>query len=162
MSLLLKQLSIIMGLQDRERQTDRLAERWTHRKERRLTERERGYGRGGGGAGEGESVFAGCLMSQQHASVSQGWICSDKSTCCHTETSCKSNIPSHPVRVYWQRANQSQHWPYSARRLAGYPLECQCLSHWYDLTPEKSRLKQDSNLGSSALEVDALTTRPTR
>ena len=29
--------------------------------------------------------FAGCLMSQQHASVSQGWICSDNSTCCHTE-----------------------------------------------------------------------------
>ena len=27
-----------------------------------------------------------CLMSQQHASVSQGRICSDKFTCCHTET----------------------------------------------------------------------------
>ena len=33
-------------------------------------------------------------------------------------------------------------------------------SHWYDSTPEKSRLKRDSNPGSSALE--ALTTRPTR
>ena len=28
-------------------------------------------------------LFVGCLTSQQHASVSQGWICSDK--CCHTE-----------------------------------------------------------------------------
>ena len=30
-------------------------------------------------------VFVGCLMSQQHASVSQGWTCSDNFTCCHTE-----------------------------------------------------------------------------
>ena len=26
-----------------------------------------------------------CLTSQQHASASQGRICSDKLTCCHTE-----------------------------------------------------------------------------
>ena len=36
------------------------------------------------------------------------------------------------------------------------------MSHWYDSTPKKSRRKRDSNLGSSALEADALTTRPTR
>ena len=30
-------------------------------------------------------LFVGCLTSQQHASVSQGRICSDKFTCCHTE-----------------------------------------------------------------------------
>ena len=30
-------------------------------------------------------MFVGCLTSQQHASVSQGRICSDKFTCCHTE-----------------------------------------------------------------------------
>ena len=29
--------------------------------------------------------LAGCLMSQQHASVSQGRICSDYFACCHTE-----------------------------------------------------------------------------
>ena len=29
--------------------------------------------------------FVGCLTSQQHVSVSQGRICSDKFTCCHTE-----------------------------------------------------------------------------
>ena len=29
--------------------------------------------------------FVGCLTSQQHASVFQGRICSDKFTCCHTE-----------------------------------------------------------------------------
>ena len=31
-------------------------------------------------------LFVGCLTSQQHASVSQGRICSDNLTCCHTET----------------------------------------------------------------------------
>ena len=31
------------------------------------------------------SLLAGCLTSQQHASVSQGRICSDNCTCCHTE-----------------------------------------------------------------------------
>ena len=30
-------------------------------------------------------LFFGCLTSQQHASVSQGRICSDNFTCCHTE-----------------------------------------------------------------------------
>ena len=33
----------------------------------------------------GSSLLVGCLMSKQHASVSQGRICSDKLTCCHTE-----------------------------------------------------------------------------
>ena len=30
-------------------------------------------------------LFVDCLTSQQHASVSQGRICSDNFTCCHTE-----------------------------------------------------------------------------
>ena len=30
-------------------------------------------------------LFVGCLTSQQHASVSQGRICSDNFTCCHSE-----------------------------------------------------------------------------
>ena len=30
-------------------------------------------------------LFLGCFMSQQHHSVSQGRICSDNCTCCHTE-----------------------------------------------------------------------------
>ena len=38
------------------------------------------------GAPNVSAQFAGCLTSQQHASVSQGRICSDNSTCCHTET----------------------------------------------------------------------------
>ena len=30
-------------------------------------------------------LLVGCLTSQQHTSVSYGWICSDNFTCCHTE-----------------------------------------------------------------------------
>ena len=37
----------------------------------------------------------------------------------HWDRSCRSNFPSHPVIVYWHRADQSQRWPYNARRLAG-------------------------------------------
>ena len=51
-------------------------------------------GEGGGGGGragwgvEGgrELLFVGCLTFLQHASVSQGRICSEKFTCCHIET----------------------------------------------------------------------------
>ena len=73
----------------------------------------------------------------------------------HWDRNCRSNFLPHPVTVYWHQADQSQSWPYNARRLAGEPLECQCLSHWYDSTPKKSRRKRDSNPGSSALEADA-------
>ena len=37
----------------------------------------------------------------------------------HWDRSCRPNFPSHPVTVYWHRADQSQRWPYHARRLAG-------------------------------------------
>ena len=37
----------------------------------------------------------------------------------HWDRSCRSNFPSHPVTVYWHRADQSQRWPYDTRRLAG-------------------------------------------
>ena len=37
----------------------------------------------------------------------------------HWDRSCRFNSLSHPVTVYWHRTNQSQHWPYIARRLAG-------------------------------------------
>ena len=39
----------------------------------------------GAAAGAGVGWLVGCLTSQQHASVSQGRICSDNFTCCHTE-----------------------------------------------------------------------------
>ena len=33
----------------------------------------------------GLALLVGCLTSQQHISVSQGRICTDNFTCCHTE-----------------------------------------------------------------------------
>ena len=105
----------------------------------------------------------GCLTSQQHASVSLGRICSDEFMCCHTETEvCRSNFLPHPVTVYWHRANQSQHWPYNARRLAGQPLECQFWSHWYDSTWKNPGASGIQTPDPSTLEADALTTRPRR
>ena len=35
--------------------------------------------------GTKQCLLVGCLPSQQHAGVSQGRICSDNCTCCHTE-----------------------------------------------------------------------------
>ena len=101
--------------------------------------------------------LVGCLTSLQHASVSQGRICSDNCTCCHTEIQVADQTfhltqsqyidteptsPSTDPRT--QGAWQGSHW-----------------SHSYDSTPEKSRRKRDSNPGSSTLEPDALTTRTT-
>ena len=44
-------------------------------------------------------LFVGCLTFQQHASVSQGRICTDNFMCCHTEIE---------VTVYRYWLNQSQ------------------------------------------------------
>ena len=107
-----------------------------------------------------------CLMSQQHASVSQGRICSDKFTCCYTEiqvadqtlyltqsqyTDTGPTGPTSPIAVpIMPGAWQGIHW------------SANFLSHWYDSIPKKSRRKRDSNPGSSAPEADALITRPAR
>ena len=80
----------------------------------------------------------------------------------HWDRRCRSNFLPHPVTVYWHRVDQSQRWPYNARRLAGQPLECQFSSHWYNLILKKFQHKPDSNPRSSTLEADVLTTRPTR
>ena len=47
-------------------------------------------------------LFVGCLTSQQQASVSQGRICSDNFTCCHTEIEVADqtfNSPSHSILI---------------------------------------------------------------
>ena len=44
-------------------------------------------------------LLVGRLTSRQHDSVSQGQICTD-----HLDRSCWSNLKSHPVTVYWHRA----------------------------------------------------------
>ena len=60
-----------------------LGGRLTARPTRRSTDRDsEGTDRGINGV---ELLYVGCLTSQQHASVSQGRICPDNFTCCHTE-----------------------------------------------------------------------------
>ena len=67
-------------------QTDRLIDREIDRRRDRERERESGL-KERTWIWERETVclFVGCLTSQQHASVSQGRICTDNFTCCHTE-----------------------------------------------------------------------------
>ena len=48
-----------------------------------------------------QCLLVGCLTSQQHASVSQGRICSDNFTYCHTEVEvADQNFLPNPVTVY--------------------------------------------------------------
>ena len=76
-----------------------------------------------------------CITSHQHASVSQGRICSDSCTCCHTEvevadqtfyltqsqyTDTRPTSPSTDPRT--PGAWQGSHW------------SANVLSHWYDWT----------------------------
>ena len=113
-----------------------------------------------------KEMFLGCLTSQQHASVSQERICSDKFTCCHsadqtlrvTQSQYTDTGPTSPsTDPIAPGAWQGSHLNHSRVATGG-----QFLSHWYDSTPKKSRRKRDSNPWSSALEADALATRPTR
>ena len=52
------------------------------------------------------AVIAGCLTSQQHASVFQGWICSVNCACCHTEIEA-ADIKHSISSSHSHRANQS-------------------------------------------------------
>ena len=107
--------------------------------------------------------MVGCLTSQQQASVSQGRICSDKFTCCHTE------IEVADQTFYLTQSQYTDTGPTSPSADPITPGAWQG-SHWsanFEVTGmtrprKKSRRKRDSNPGPSALEADALTARPTR
>ena len=104
-----------------------------------------------------------CLTSQQHASVSQGWICSYNCTCCHTELKVADQT------FYFTQPQYTDTGPTS---LSADPItpDARQGSHRSSNVEatgmtrpgKKSRCKWDSNLGSCALEADALSTRPTR
>ena len=115
-------------------------------------------GRGGGGV---VCLLVGCLTSQQHASVSQGRICSDNFTCCHTEievadqtfylTQYTDTGPTSPSSdPITPGAWRGSHWS------ANFEV-----TDWYDST-RKNPVASGFRPRSSALETDALTTRPTR
>ena len=108
-----------------------------------------------------EIGFVGCLTSQQLASVSRGRICSDNFTCCHTEREVVDQTYLTQLQYTDTGPTSPSADPYNSRRLAG--LVTGVPMFWVSgmIRPQKkSRRKQDSNPGFSALEADALTTRP--
>ena len=107
-------------------------------------------------------LFVGCLKSQQQASVSQGRICSDNFTCCHSE------VEAADPTFYLTQSQYTDTRPSSPSADPITPGAWQG-SHWSAIVqvsgmtrPGKSPSPADSNTGSSALEADTLTTRPTR
>ena len=106
-------------------------------------------------------LIVGCSTFQQHASVSQGRICSDNCTCCPTEI--EIAVQTFHLTQYTDTGPTSPSTdPITPGAWQGSHWSANFLNHWYDSTPEKARRKRDSNPGSSALEADSLTTRPTR
>ena len=104
-----------------------------------------------------------CLTSQQHANVSQGRICSDKFTCCHTEIEVAGQT------FYLTRSQYTDTGPTSPGADPITPgswqlnhESAQFLKHQCDSTRKKIPRKRESNPGSAAPESDVLTTRPTR
>ena len=94
------------------------------------------------------------FKSQQHAGVSQRWIYSDTEAVVADQTSYLTQSQYTDTRPTSPSTNptmpgawQGSHWSANFKSLV-----------WRG--PEKSCRKQDSNPGSSALEVDALTTWP--
>ena len=93
----------------------------------------------------------GWLVSPQHASVSQGRICSEKCTCCHTE------IEAADQTSYFTQSQHTDTWATSPRADSVTPdawegnhCSASFLSHWYDsrLGKKSPRLKRESNPGS--------------
>ena len=113
----------------------------------------------------GVCLLVGCLLNVPATgySASQGRICSDNLTCCHTE------IEVADQTFYLTQSQYTDTGPTSPSADPITPGAWQG-SHWnanFEVSGmtrprKKSRRKRDSNPGPSALEVDALTTRPTR
>ena len=136
--------------------------------------------------------LAGCLTSQQHASVSQGRICSDNCTRCHNEIEVADQTFNLTQSRYTDTGPTS---PSTDPITPGAWQGSHCmpiLSHWYDSTPKipnasgiqtrdlpLSRwtpyplgqrggshwctcLEAGVEPRSTVVEADAFTTRPTR
>ena len=98
-----------------------------------------------------------CLTSQQHSSVSQGRICSDKFTCYHTEIGVADQISTSP-----SHSKLTQGWTVSPLTLyhqaPGVPVfKVTNMTQPRKIPTAQARIEA----GSPALQVDALPTRPT-
>ena len=103
-------------------------------------------------------VLSLCPCARHISSVSQGRICSDNFTCCHTEIEV-TTLPSHSILTPGRPVPALILYRQAPGRVAtGVPV----LKSLVCLDPEKFRRKREPNPGSSAPEGDALTARPTR
>ena len=107
-------------------------------------------------------LLVGCLTSQQHASVSQGRICSDNFTCCHIQIE---------VADQTFHLTQSQYADTGPTSPSIDPTPCAWQgSHWSANFEVTGMARPRQNPGASGfrtqnlplIEADALTTRPTR
>ena len=91
-------------------------------------------------------LLVGCLTSQQQASVSQGRICTDNFTCCHTEIEVADPTFYLTQSQYTDTGPTSPSAdPITPGAWQGSHWSAIFLSHWYDSTPKRSRRKRDSN-----------------
>ena len=80
-------------------------------------------------------LLVGCLTSQQHASVPQGRICSDKCTCWHTEIEVADQTFFLTQSQYTNFGPTSPSTdPISPGAWQGSNWSSNFLSHWYDST----------------------------
>ena len=101
-------------------------------------------------------LLVACLTSQQHASVSQGQICSDKFTCCHTE------IKVADPTFYLTQSQYTDTGPTSPSADPITPGAWQG-SHWSAMTrPRKILAQAGFEPGIFCSRGGRLTTRPTR
>ena len=124
---------------------------------------------GVGGVGESEGETDSWLVGERlrnmwvlPVSVSQGRICSDKFMCCHTEIEVADQTFHLTQSQYTDTGPTSPSTDPTASDAWHGSHWSTNFCHWYDLTPEKSSRKWDTNPGSSALKADAVTTRRTR
>ena len=102
------------------------------------------------------------LLNVPAAIVSQGWNCSDKWMCCHIDIEVADQTfyltKSQYIDTGQLVSALTLYHQLSGRVATGVPIFKSLV--W--LNPERPRRKRELNLGSAALEADALTTLPTR
>ena len=122
-----------------DRQTDRQAGRQADRQTHKQTDRQTD----GGGS---DLLLVGCLTSQQHASVSQGRICSDNFTCCHTE------IEVADPTFHLTQSQYTATRPTSPSADLGTPGAWQG-SHWSDNFEVTGMTHRRNNAGASGIRT---------
>ena len=103
--------------------------------------------------------LVGCLTSQQHASGSQGRICTDNFTCCHTKIKVADQTFYPTQSQYTDTGPTSPSTdpitPGAGRVATGVPI-------FKSLDPRKIPAQTGFETRILSLEADALTTRPKR